>query len=288
MGLFQNILKHLSLPACIIENPTDLFYLTGLMLSKGLLLIQQEKTTLFVDGRYLEAARRAAPCLVEPLEGGAFSKNLKGRVGFDSAFATYDRYLALCKEHPHIEWIACRNPLKTFRVCKTASEVVSLRQAAKLTAEGYLAICSLLKEGISEEELAFEFEFFCRKRGASGLSFDPIIAFGENSAYPHHRAGKSLLKRNQVVLIDVGAIVDHYRGDMTRVVFFGEADLKILRLFEIVKRAQKKAVAAVRVGMKLGQLDQIVREEFRWKESRPCLLMVWDMGSGLKRMNTLV
>jgi Xaa-Pro aminopeptidase len=260
---FQKILKDFSLLACVIENPTDLLYLTGLELSKGVLLMEPEKATLFVDGRYLDAARKSSHFAVEPIEEGIFPENFLGRIGFDSSFVTYDRHQALCKQYPFVEWIACQNPLKTIRVCKTAEEIVSLKRAADLTAQGYRFICGLLKEGISEEELAFEFEFFCRKKGASGLSFSPIIAFGENSAYPHHRAGKTLLKKGQVVLIDVGAIVDQYRGDMTRIVFFGKADPKIIRLFEIVKKAQRKAVEAVQVGVKLGWLDKLVREEFR-------------------------
>jgi Xaa-Pro aminopeptidase len=152
--------------------------------------------------------------------------------------------------------------LKQLRVVKDATEIEALKKAAALTWQGYTFIKGLLKEGISEEELAFEFEFFVRKQGASGLSFDPIIAFGENSAYPHYRAGKATLQKNQIVLMDVGAVLDLYRGDLTRVVFFGEGDAQLSKMLEWTQQAQAKAIEIAKVGMTFGQLDEVARSVF--------------------------
>ncbi|MBS0624584.1 MAG: aminopeptidase P family protein [Verrucomicrobia bacterium] len=259
----MKILSNYSIDACLLEDPIDLLYLTGLTLSKGKLLIKPHETRLFVDGRYFEAAKKNSPFPVDPSEGNYFKQALQGKIGFDSAFTTYEAYQQLVKNAPDVEWVPISRPLKDLRICKNPKEIAALKRAADVTARGYTHIKTLLKEGISEEELAFEFEFFCRRHGASGLSFDSIVAFGENSAYPHHRAGKTKLKKNQVVLVDVGAVVDQYHGDMTRIAFFGEPDPKIIRLFDIVKRAQRKAVAAVRPGLRVGELDRIVREDFQ-------------------------
>jgi Xaa-Pro aminopeptidase len=190
-------------------------------------------------------------------------KNLSGSIGFDSAFMTYEEYRALEKGFPEVRFEAIASPLKSIRAIKTPDEIAALKRAALLTYEGLLHIKGLLQEGISEEELAFAFEWFCRKKGASGLSFDPIIAFGPNSAYPHHRAGKALLRKGQVVLMDVGAVVDEYHGDLTRVAFFGEADPKVVYFLHVVRRAQQKALEAIRPGVSVGRLDEIVRQEFR-------------------------
>ena len=94
------------------------------------------------------------------------------------------------------------------------------------------------------------------------MAFEPIIAFGENSAYPHYREGKARLRSGQIVLMDTGAIVDHYHGDRTRMAFFGEVDPKLMHLFNVVRRAHKNAVLAVRPGICFGELDQMVRDEF--------------------------
>lgn len=253
------------LDGCWIDNPVDLLYLTGLNCSKGRLWATSHKATLFVDGRYFANAQKIAPCQVKLDEKKAVQEVMQGakRVGFDSAFLTYDAVTRLQASFPHQEWIARPNPLQQLRLIKDAREIAALRKAAKLTREGCEHVQSILKEGMTETEAALEFEVFCRKRGASGFSFDSIIAFGENSAYPHHRAGSTCLQKNQIVLIDVGAILDQYRGDMTRTVLFGSVDPKLARLDQLVKKAQEAAAQAVRPGIRLGELDQIAREIFR-------------------------
>ncbi len=245
---------------CFIEQTADLFYLTGLALSKGRLYVCPKESILFVDGRYFDRAKKEAPCSVKLWDE---QKNIREkRIGFDSTAVSYEGYLALKRDFPSVEWVPTPNPVKQLRAIKDAKEIASLRKAAQVTWRGYQKVIESLKEGISEEELALEFEIFCRKNGASGLSFEPIIAFGEHSAYPHYRAGKSRLRRGEVVLVDVGAVVDHYYGDMTRIFYFGKPDPQIVELEEIVKRVQKRAIAQVKPGVEIGKLDQIVRDEF--------------------------
>jgi Xaa-Pro aminopeptidase len=264
-----------------IENPVDLLYLTGLSLSKGSLWLSKRGAKLFVDGRYLEKAKKEAPCEVILSAPNALEKELaeSSRIGFDSSWVTYERYTGLKKQFPQIDWVPVSNPLKQPRALKDAKELRFLRRAAEITWEGYCHLLPLLKEGVTESELALEFEFFCRRKGASGLSFEPIVAFGENSAYPHHRAGKTTLKNNQIVLIDVGAIFENYRGDMTRVVFFGKPDPELVRLEQIVRKAQQKVLAAIRPGMRLGSLDEIARAEFSKEGLEP--LFTHSLGHGI-------
>jgi Xaa-Pro aminopeptidase len=263
----------------LIENPVDLLYLTGLSLSKGRLYVSEKESVLFVDGRYFEIAKKKSPFPVRLWDQqNAFLKNFQ-KMHFDSSFTTCDALKVLEKNFPEMEWISISNPLKNLRLIKDEKEIKALQKAAKLTLMGIEHIISLLQQGISEEELALEFEVFCRKNGASGMSFEPIVAFGENSAYPHHRASQTKLKKDQVVLIDVGAIVDNYHGDLTRMHHFGKISDEILRLEKIVKNAQQKAISCVKPGVKLGTLDVAVREIFK-KESVEDLF-VHNLGHGL-------
>lgn len=241
-----------------LDNPLDLYYLTGLHFSSGRLMISSEDAILFVDGRYFDSARAKAPCSVVNLSD--FNKHVpKGLIAFDSAYLSYEAGSRLQKEFPENTLVAIPHPLKDLRIIKDEQEIAHMKAAQQLTRDGYQYISSLLKEGISEEILALEFEFFCRKNGASKLSFSPIVAFGENSAYPHHRAGKDTLKKDQIVLIDVGAVVDHYAGDMTRVVFFGNSDKQLQLDYQLVKEVQKKVISHVKPGLHFGELDKIAR-----------------------------
>ena len=245
------------LGAVLIENPVDLLYLTGLQLSLGRLLVTQVNATLFVDGRYIAFAKSHSPCEVLPLEGCLLPQE---KIGFDSSFISVEAFDDLKNKFPLVEWVPLCQPLKRLRCVKEKNEIEALRKAQQLTREGLAHVVSLLKEGVTEELLSLEFEFFCKKRGASALSFAPIVAFGENSAYPHHRAGKTVLKKDQVVLIDVGAVVDGYAGDMTRVVFFGKKDPQLLKDYELIQEAQKKAIALAAPGVMFGDLNQIARK----------------------------
>lgn len=268
--------------ACLVDNLDDLFYLTGIKLSKGRLLVTKVEAILFVDGRYYERAKKEAPCSVVMWDEQKKILGKHKRIAFDSASVTFDAYSALKSAFPHVEWIALPNPVKNLRAIKDAKEIAALKKAADLTWKGYRKIIEGLKVGVSEQELALEFEIFCLRNGASGLSFEPIIAFGENSAYPHYRAGQTRLRENQIVLVDIGAIVDNYHADMTRVHCFGKIDPELARLERIVKRAQKKAVDHVRPGIAVGELDQIVREEFEKDNVKQLYIHSLGHGVGLE------
>jgi Xaa-Pro aminopeptidase len=162
---------------------------------------------------------------------------------------------------------------------KESYEINLLRKAAELTWAGIQHIKHCLRVGVTEEEIAFEFEMFVRSRGAKGLSFDPIIAFGDHSALPHHRASQKRLEANQIVLIDVGAVVDHYRGDATRVVFFGEPNEELQRMHKIVFEAYFAAKARVRIGQTVGSLDRVVRDFFAKEGVED--LFVHSLGHGI-------
>lgn len=259
----KKLVSSLGLDALIIENPIDIFYLTHLSVSKGIFIATPEKEEMILDGRYLESAKKKCRIPCRLFEREAWAKEIKGKVGFDSNFTSFASYQKLASDFPHIHWEPILSPLKKMRSQKTAEEIEALRKAAEITLAGQRHMKELLREGISEEELAFEFECFCRKAEASGMSFEPIVAFGENSAYPHHRAGKTLLKKGQVVLMDVGAVFDHYHGDVTRMEFFGDVDERLHQLFASVKRARQKVLSAIYPGVLAGRLDQIAREEFR-------------------------
>jgi Xaa-Pro aminopeptidase len=275
----RKLCQQLSEP-CLVANEFDLLYLTGQSLSKGRLLATPEGATLFVDGRYYERAKKEAPC---PVLLWDEQKNIQAkRIAFDSATITYEGYLALHKLLPKVTWVPLPNPVKNLRVIKEPGELAALRKAAQLTWLGYQHLIAHLKEGVSEEELALEFEIFCRKRGASGLSFASIVAFGANSAYPHYRAGKARLQRNQIVLIDIGIVLDHYHSDMTRVVFFGKADPELARLEQMVRHAQQKARMHIKPGVRLGELDEVVRNEFDRANVKPLYTHSLGHGVGLQ------
>lgn len=275
----QKASRQWSLPH-LIENEIDLFYLTHLRLSKGRLLVSKERAILFVDGRYYEKAKKEAPCEVARWEDQ--KEFFQKEICFDSAKTTCEAALQLQKSFEKVRFLPTPHPLKKLRAIKEEEEIEQIKKAARLTYEGFEYIASLLKEGITEEKLALEFEIYCRQKGAMRLSFEPIIAFGENSAYPHHRASSAKLKKDQIVLIDIGAVVNHYAADMTRVIHFGQVNERLHFFEEQVRKALQAAVAKIRVGEKIGMLDSVVKELFENASVKPLYMHGLGHGIGLE------
>jgi Xaa-Pro aminopeptidase len=261
----QIILKQSGCQALLIEDPTDLLYLTGLELSAGKLYISTFTACLVVDGRYFENCCKQTLYPVTLLEKFSFQAWVKDgslqTLGFDSHQTSYQNYLALLNSCSDLKvsLIPIPAPLQQMRLIKDEDEIYLLRQAARLAQKGCQLVISSLREGITEEELAFELEFFWKKKGAKKLSFDPIIAFGKNSSMPHYRAGSTILKKGMHVLIDIGVVFQHYHSDMTRVVYFGEAEPKIQAIYAIVEEAKNRAMEKCHPGTLIGELDRTAR-----------------------------
>lgn len=151
-------------------------------------------------------------------------------------------------------------PTQKVRSIKDAGELAKLKKSAALLRRGFLFIKKQLKTGISEEVVAREFELYVKKMGAEALSFDPIIAFGENSASPHYHPGKRKLKKGDVILIDIGVVVDGYASDMTRILFWGEVTQKVHETYKLVRQAQKGAMEVCKAGVLISELENIARE----------------------------
>jgi Xaa-Pro aminopeptidase len=253
--------------ALLIADPTNLFYMTGLELSSGKLLVHSQGAELLVDGRYIESCKNRSPFHVRLSDPPSFEQLLSSsefehikKLGFDSDNTSYKNYEQL-KKIKNIELIPIDAPLKWQRAIKDESEIQALREAADLGSKGFDFVCSLFKEGISELECASELEIFWKKRGSKGVAFDPIIAFGPNSSMPHYHAGEKKLKKGDAVLIDIGVDFNHYRSDMTRVIFFGGGpDSRLLEVHGIVQKAQDAALALCKPGATLGQLDKAARD----------------------------
>jgi len=243
----------------IFEEPIDLHYLLGLKLSKGSLLLG-EKNALFLDGRYLFSAKKELR--VDVFEEEHFSSwskhHIIEKIYFDPEKTSVQRWHQL-QQLFGSKLTEMTNPLKKIRSIKSEDEIEKLKKAALINQKGISHLISCLKEGVSEKELAKEYELFCLKLGADKLSFEPIIAFGENSALPHHRASDRRLKQNEIVLIDVGVFLEGYASDATRTVCFGELDEKVRELRGRLLSFYKNLLSEIKEGSSVKELDEKAR-----------------------------
>lgn len=272
----QKLLTSASCDALMISDAINLYYMTGLELSAGKLLVDLKGAHLFVDGRYYEQCIKKSPFSVHLAEKTplaellsqtdfnfiktlAFSAEETSFKGFKELELLIHDIRQYSRGHRKLTLVPLENPVKVLRTIKDPEEIGYLKEAANLGSEGFDYVCTLLKEGISEAEVAMELEIFWKRRGSKKVAFDPIIAFGANGSMPHYRAGNARLEKGQGVLIDIGVNYKHYHSDMTRVVYFGTPPEQLSVIYSVVQHAQKHALAKCRPGVLVGDLDAAAR-----------------------------
>lgn len=143
---------------------------------------------------------------------------------------------------------------------KTAAQLKAIERAAQIIDDTYEAVLASVKEGDSEKDIADFIEEFVLMQGASGLSFDTIVAFAEGGAEPHHVPTDKKLEKGMLVTIDMGAVYDGFCSDFTRTFAFGKINDKQREVYDIVYNAQKLGIAATKVGVNCANLDAVCRD----------------------------
>ena len=100
-----------------------------------------------------------------------------------------------------------------------------------------------------------------RELGADDPAFPAIVAASENSAVPHHSSSERPVGAGELLLIDMGAIVDGYCSDCTRAVAVGEIDDEAREVYELVRSAQEMALAAIHAGVPARDADSVARDQ---------------------------
>jgi Xaa-Pro aminopeptidase len=262
-------LKRRELDCLLVTHPANWYYLTGFTGDSGVLAVCGGRATLITDGRFTTQAKEEAPGIQLRLQNGGLytcvgewlRQSGIRRVGFDPEQWTVAQLSALRK--------ACGAKCKAgeaggiveaLRSRKDEQEVGVMRKAALLAGEVVESALKLLKPGVRESEVAAEIEYQMKKRGASGPSFETIVAFGERSALPHARPTGKRLRKNELVVLDLGVILGHYCSDITRTVYVGRAPQRVREWYRAVKEANQAATAAVRAGTACGEVDAAARE----------------------------
>lgn len=252
--------------AILIEDPVDLYYLLRHSLSLGSLLIEKNNIYLFVDGRYFSAVSQLEKVTTKMSEQNGLFEYLKNsdvkQVYFDSEKTSFSQAEKFFKQQC-ISFYPRKQILKKLRLIKTDDEIQKIRTAAHLLKDIYQEFLKRPKLGLSEKQIAKDFKLLSLEMGAEDFSFEPIIAIGENGAFPHHRPSERILKQGDAMLVDIGVAKNHYQSDMTRMSFFGHVPELLLTYHDQVLEAHQAALNLCRPGNTVGSLDLAAREVFK-------------------------
>ena len=257
--------------ALLINELTNIRWLTGFTGSNGWVLCSGDEMVLITDGRYgaqaatqLEQAGVAARVLVGAnaavtLQHIADECHRHATVAFEAAHVSFQQhagYAAAISSH----LVPTVGVVEALRRQKDAAEIASIAQACHIADAALAEVAPRLGDGLSEAQIRNLLEIRMRELGATGPSYETIVATGGvHAALPHHRPTDTKIADGDTVIIDVGALYEGYHSDMTRSYVIGEPSALQRELYELVRVAQAAGVAAVRPGITSRELDAVCR-----------------------------
>jgi Xaa-Pro aminopeptidase len=267
----QNALARHHLDALLIGDLPNLRYLCGFTGTAGALLITEKRSLFFTDGRYLSQARQEVKrskvviAQLPPLSAAAnwIGANLKDlgrgrtwKIGIEAEHLSVAARTRLARTLPSGCRLRQAPPLvERLRMVKDSEELDSIRAAVRLGAGLFDVALKTIRPGLKETEVAAEIEYAAHRAGSPGMSFPTIIAAGKRSALPHGRASAARIPARGFVVCDFGVILTGYCSDMTRTVHLGRPSEQQRGAYQAVRSAQQASMAAVRPGMRVGEVD---------------------------------
>ncbi len=256
---------------------SDLFYLTGLELHpderfKGFFLrpdgvsfavvprlcaeeVEEVRDVLELEVLAWDDSEGALPSLRRAFS--SFGVRPGSKVAINGAVRGLD--LLMMREVLDLDFADGAHVLEELREVKEPFELENLRRASEIADKAFEEVLGFIRPGVSEREIKRFLVDAMERLGASGVSFEPIVAVGAASSKPHYTGSSGIVSERDVVLLDFGCKVDGYCSDMTRTVFVGEPTPEEVEVYEAVLRAQTAAEGAVREGMVAEDLDAVAR-----------------------------
>jgi len=269
----KNIYRKLEkgyLEGILVSSPANIFYLTRYNSRDSYLLVSRNENIYFTDSRYIEEAKLALQGIanLQKVNGSVFklianaclTLRLK-RVAFEERYLPFAEYKKI-KEGlgRKIILVPTHSLIEELRQIKEPEELQKIRNAIAITAKAFKFIKNLIAPGKREIEVVGEVERFIRYEGASGVSFDIIVASGPNSSFPHHISSQRKLKLNEPVLVDIGVEYLGYKSDLTRVFFLGKINVLAQKIYDIVLEAQIRAIKKIKPGENAAEIDKAGRQ----------------------------
>ncbi len=254
------------LDSLLVWLSPNLRYLSGFTGSNGALLITPQDAILFTDSRYTIQAARQTTCKVRIAKGpvvlevtAAIARLRLRRIGYEPARMNCEAYQAIDSRLPlKASLVPAGGWIEELRMVKSAGELARIRRSVEVNSRAFEQTVARLKPGVRERDLAAELEHRMRRLGAEKPSFDTIVAAGEHSALPHAEPGAGRIEQGLVV-VDMGAMVDGYASDMTRMMHVGPPSAKVKRMYRAVLEAQLAAIDTVRPGVRTTAVDAAAR-----------------------------
>jgi len=259
--------------AMLVTKPVNVRWLCGFTGSNSQLVISQDAIVLITDGRYREQADAEIAAAGIDAEVKITRSEDIAMIGLAAADSA-ERTCHLAVESSHVtkqRWdqletgldetvlVPVTDVIESLRRVKDPGEIDRLKRAAAIADAALEAVVPMLSQKPYEAQVAAELDYNIRLFGGSRSGFETIVASGPNSALPHARPGSRRIEAGDLVVIDMGAVVDGYTSDMTRTFSIGEPTRQHQRLWDAVMASQLAGLSEVRCGVQEQAVDAACR-----------------------------
>lgn len=267
----RRLLSQKSLPALLVTDERNVTYLTGFTGDSSYLLISLDRELLISDGRYVQQLAEECPGLELAIrlpgsQMADFSAKVVGELGLlalaiEADIVTVGYYEKLKTALKTTSLANTSGLVESLREIKDEGEIAEIREAIDIAQRAFGVIRASLRLGLSEKDIADELEYQLRLFGGTCGAFPSIIGVGPRAALPHGRpSAGSRIGDYDFVLVDWGARGRLYHSDLTRMLVTGKLSPQLDKVYGLVLRAQRAAIAAIRPGAIMHDVDAAARQ----------------------------
>lgn len=269
------LMKEKGIKAIVLSPSMNLLYTTGFNTFPGERLLvsvfdESGELIFIVPKLYLQEAKEKAVfdriiswddsqdpgdvlgelCSEKGYVGGIVA--IEDTMWFNNFEKIYDKF-------KQVKFIKASEIIGELRKHKTNDEAEKMRKSSELAEKALDKVIPMIRTGMKENQVRDLLEAEMKKQGIACPAFETIIGSGPNSALPHYTAGDRVLNAGDSIVMDFGGVYQGYCSDMTRTIMLGKATSEYKEVYETVKEAQRKAVEAVKPGVKASEIDAAAR-----------------------------
>ena len=266
----RNKMSSLNLQGLIISNPVNIKYLTNID-AEGILLLTRKENIYITDGRYIEHVHSTLTLFDEIIVYDIHDVSKDDyenffmfceNVGFEEHFVTYAQYKEFIRKYKIHNLVETEKIIERQRMIKDEDEIHNIQKACEITDNCFSYILTYIKPGMTEKQIANEIEEYYKQR-TDGLSFETIVASGENSSMPHAVPTDRKIQEQDIITIDMGCKVNGYCSDMTRTFFVGEVPEEVKKVYDLVLKNQVQTSEELKDGANTRLLSKMVENDFK-------------------------
>ena len=147
--------------------------------------------------------------------------------------------------------------LHEMRLVKAAEDLALLKEAVSISAEAHREAMAATRPGLREYEIQAVVEYVFKRRGAWAPGYNTIVGGGANATILHYVTNRDRLESGDFVLLDAGAEVECFTGDITRTWPVDGKFTKAQRAFyDVVLGVQESIIEATKTGATILELHE--------------------------------